>query len=188
MVARCGDFERVMFVEFTPESELKKRIEGVVKRLRLKIKIVKREGYTIKSMLQRSNPFGVKDCLRERCILCAQGCGTDCRTRGCVYEFMCEQCERLYRGQTGRTMYEREKEQIKAWEDEDDECPLQRHANLYHEGGHFDVKVRILAQCYGRPSRRMITEAVLIDEIPSTMTMNNKSEWTYVKLAKVQVQ
>ena len=45
----------------------------------------------------------------------------------------------------------------------------------------------VLANCYGRPSRRMITEAVLIDEIPRGMTMNNKSEWSNVKLAKVNV-
>ena len=38
--AKCGDFESVMFVESTPQSELKKRIEIVVKKLKLKIKVV----------------------------------------------------------------------------------------------------------------------------------------------------
>ena len=64
---------------------------------------------------------------------------------------------------------------------------MQRHANSHHNGGHFEVEVEILAQCYGRPTKRLITEAVLIDEIPSDKAMNNKSEWSYVKLAKVQV-
>ena len=84
-------------------------------------------------------------------------------------------------------MYERCKEHLLAWIAGEDDCPLQRHANLHHNGGHFEASVKIIAECYGRPSRRMITEAVVIDEIPNDMTMNNKSEWSYVKLAKVQV-
>ena len=151
------------------------------------IKVVERAGATIKGILQRSNPFGMSDCQRNKCLLCCQGTGGNCRTRGCVYEFLCVDCERVYRGQTGRSIYERGKEQILLWEEGDDECPLQRHANKYHNGGHFEAELRILANCYGRPSRRMITEAVLIDEIERGMTMNNKSEWSYVKLAKVQV-
>ena len=185
---RNGGYESVMFVEATPESELKKRIQMVVKRLHLKIKVVERAGCTIKSMLQRSNPFGVKDCLRDRCLICSQGCGTDCRTRGCVYEFLCVDCSRRYRGQTGRSIYERGVEHLKAWEREEDGCPLQRHANLYHGGGHFEVQVKVLSKCYGRPTKRLITEAVLIDELPDNEAMNSKSEWTYVKLGKVQVQ
>ena len=69
-----------------------------------------------------------------------------------------------------------------------DDCPLQRHANLYHGGGPFEVRLRVLARCYGRPTRRMITEAVLIDEVPEEMAMNSKREWTYAKLGKVQTQ
>ena len=153
----------------------------------MSIKVVERAGATLKSILQRSNPFGVGDCNRGNCLLCAQGEGGDCRTRGCVYEIKCKDCGRLYRGQTCRCMYERCKEYLEAWIAMEDDCPLQRHANLHHNGGHFEASIRIIAECYGRPSRRMITEAVMIDEIPNDMTMNNKSEWTYVKLAKVQV-
>ena len=139
---------------------------------------------TIKGLLQRSNPYGVRDCQRDKCLICCQGCGTDCRTRGCVYEYTCEECRR----KSSRSVYERNKKQLKQWEEGDDECPLQRHSNLYHNGGHFVAEVKVLAKCYGKPSRRLITEAVLIDELPNTMTMNGKSEWSYVKLAKVQMR
>ena len=50
------------------------------------------------------------------------------------------------------------------------------------------MEVKVLSKCYGRPTKRLITEAVLIDELPDNEVMNSKSEWTYVKLAKVQVQ
>lgn len=51
----------------------------------------------------------------------------------------------------------------------------------------FGVSVRVMAKCYGKPSRRMITEAVRIEEIPEDMTMNNKGEWSYVQLPRLQV-
>ena len=187
MVFENGQYESVMFVEATPDSELMKRIQGVVKKLNMRIKVLERAGATVKGLLQRSNPFGVRDCGRDNCLICCQGCGTNCRTRGCVYEYNCEDCSRKYRGQTGRSVYERTKEHMESWVKSDDECPLQRHANLFHGGGHFVAELKVLSECYGKPSRRLITESVLIDELPETMTMNGKNEWSYVKLAKVQV-
>ena len=68
-----------------------------------------------------------------------------------------------------------------------DECPLQRHSNLFHNGERFDVEVKVVAKCYGRPTRRMVTEAVLIGEIPDDQTMNNRSEWNYANLTKMTV-
>ena len=112
----------------------------------------------------------------------------NCRTRGCVYQYSCDECGRKYRGQTSRSIYERNREHLEACEKEDDDCPLQRHANVYHNGGHFVAELKVLAECYGKPSRRLITEAVYIDELTNEMTMNNKNEWSYVKLAKVQMR
>ena len=66
--------------------------------------------------------------------------------------------------------------------------PLWRHSQLYHEGRDFEVDVSILAKCYGKPSRRKITEAVLIDQLPEEESMNSKKEWSYVKLSKVRVE
>ena len=90
--ARNGKFDSVMFVEATPGSELKKKVENVIRRVKMKIKVVERVGATIKGLLQRSNPFGITDCNRQKCLICCQGCGSDCRTRGCVYEYKCEAC------------------------------------------------------------------------------------------------
>ena len=184
---RDGRFESVMFVEATPNSELAKRIREVMKKEGLHIMIVEKAGITIKGLLQRSNPFGTSHCEREECSICEHGSSVDCRLRGCVYEYLCEQCNRKYRGQTGRSIYERNKEHMEAWNRGDDEEPLQRHSNIYHEGERFDVKLNVLAKCYGRPSKRMITEAVMIEELPDDETMNNKKEWTYTKLGKMHL-
>ena len=185
--SKNGKYESVMFVEATPESELKRKVQQIISRLKMKIKVVERTGTTVKGLLQKSNPFGIGDCGRDKCLICCQGCGSNCRERGCVYEYICEECERKYRGQTGRSIYERNKEHIESWEKGEDDCPLQRHANLYHGGGNFVAELKIIAKCYGKPSRRLITEAVMIDELLETQAMNGKNEWSYVKLAKVQV-
>ena len=118
------------------------------------IKVVEKAGATIKGTLQRSNPFGVNHCGRMNCTICEGGNSTNCRTRGCVYEYVCGECERKYCGQTGRTIYERNREHMDAWDNGFDECPLQRHSNLFHNGERFDVEVKVVAKCYGRPTRR----------------------------------
>ena len=76
---------------------------------------------------------------------------------------------------------------MEAWERGEDECPLQRHSNLYHDGNRFTNDIKVVTKCYGKPSKRMITEAVMIGEIPDNMTMNNRNEWTFTRLAKVQI-
>ena len=50
------------------------------------------------------------------------------------------------------------------------------------------MSVQILKNCFGDPTTRKITEAVLIDELSKTETMNGKNEWSYVKLNKVSLQ
>ena len=45
--------------------------------------------------------------------------------------------------------------------------------------------VKILKNCFGDPTTRRITEAVLIDELTAEETMNAKNEWTYIKLNKI---
>ena len=44
-----------------------------------------------------------------------------------------------------------------------------------------------MSQSFGKPSRRMISEAVYIDELKDEETMNSRREWSYTKLNKVVV-
>ena len=71
------------------------------------------------------------------------------------------------------------------WNSKDTKCPLYRHSQLYHNGREFKVGVKILKNCFGDPTTRRITEAVLIDELTAEETMNAKNEWTYIKLNKI---
>ena len=184
-------YDGVMFVDVTPNSELKHRVQDACKKNKVKVKVVEKMNRTVKSTLQRSNPFGWKPCGRMDCYSCNHGIQINCRTRGCVYEIGCVECqlviEKQYRGQTGRSEYERTKEHIEKWEAKADDSYLHKHAVQYHNGESFNIDIKILAQCYGKPTTRMITEAVMIEELPEENSLNSKSEWTYVRLPRVGI-
>ena len=173
-------------------GELKRRVEKACKRNGAKIKVVEKISSTVKKELQRSNPFGQEHCKRNDCVTCNLGLTINCRKRGPVYEISCNDCEealetpeKKYRGQTGRTMYHRMKEHYTKWENKSEESVLHKHSLECHGGERFGVSIKLLASCYGKPTTRLITEAIHIEEVPEENTLNEKSEWNYVKLPRV---
>ena len=184
-------FDGVMFVDVTPNSELKHKIQDACKKNGVKVKVVEKLDQTVKKKLQKNNPYGWEHCSRRDCPTCNRDIRINCRARGCVYEIECTDCKQTvtkqYRGQTGRSIYERMKEHFKEWEDRSEDSYLQKHAMEYHQGETFSVDVKIMTQCYGKPSTRMITEAVRIEELPDENSLNSKSEWTYVRLPRVGI-
>jgi hypothetical protein len=94
------------------------------KKHKMKINIVEKVGETMKTVLQRSDPFGSKICGRNDCFICNQGLPLNCRERGCVYELTCIECNKHYRGQTSRAVYDRTKEHVKDWSDKSENSPL----------------------------------------------------------------
>lgn len=184
-------FDGVMFVDVTLNGELKQRVQEACKKNKVKVKVVENMDKTIKNTLQRSNPFGWKRCGRTDCPTCTRDIKVNCRTRGCVYEIECLDCRltvtKQYRGQTGRSLYERMKEHFGQWEEGAEDSYLRKHGVQYHNGGTFEVDVRLLTQSYGKPTTRMISEAVHIQELPDDNSLNSKAEWTYVKLPRVAV-
>ena len=179
-------YESVMFVEATKNSLYKQNVQRLVKKHNLKIRVVERAGQTLKTVLQRSDPFRKNICSREGCFICENGIPINCRERGVVYQLSCTVClTRMYRGQTSRSEFERLKEHLDDLDRERPGTPLYRHKQLFHPDEEFSINVKILSKCFGKPSRRMITEAVLIGELKDENTMNSKTEWTYTRLNKL---
>ena len=95
----------VMFVPFTPGSELAKRLreneEKMTKFSKHKIKIVERAGVQLQNLLTRSNPWKGHDCTRDNCLLCftknktEKNMTQECHKRNIVYETRCLTCEQL---------------------------------------------------------------------------------------------
>ena len=188
-----GKYETVMFVEMTKDSELKRKVEMAAKKNKIKVKVQERPGTKLKSLLQKSDPFSEKGCKREECVICKNDLGIDCRVRGCVYEMMCAECEKKkgvkskYRGQTGRSTFERTKEHFTNWENKKDDSPLWRHSVECHNMNIFPVKMRVLDRCFGKPTRRMISEVVLIEDMEEGESLNNKKKYGYVRVPTVSV-
>ena len=93
----------VMFVPFTPNSELAKLLreneEQLEKITGTKLKIVERTGVKLVDLLTRSNPWQGYDCTRLNCLLCYTKSQTEklktqeCNKRNLVYETRCLTCE-----------------------------------------------------------------------------------------------
>ena len=181
-----GKNETVMFIDSTPGEVLKKKIERLVKKYKMKIKVVERRGRTVKTILQKSYPFDRMKCKRSDCFVCKDDKKVNCRARGVIYEIQCEEdgCGMKYIGQTSRSVYERMKEHNN-WNErskEDSGKPLIKHSREFHGGGEFRKTVRIKDSMYGKPSKRMIGEAVYINDLLESEAMNGKMEWTFVNL------
>ena len=92
-----------MFVQATPDGGLKKEIQRSADNNKVSFKIIEKVENSVRKELQRSNPFKDQKCGREKCIICKLESGVNCRARGCIYELICAECERRYRGQTGNS-------------------------------------------------------------------------------------
>ena len=95
----------VMFVPFTPGSELAKMLreneEKLVQLTNNKLKIVERASVKLQDIITKSNPWKGTDCQRSNCLLCFTKTKQekpnlqDCHKRSLVYETWCITCENM---------------------------------------------------------------------------------------------
>ena len=177
----------MMVVDATPREVLKKTVEKIAKKHGIRVKVVERRGRTVKSMLQKSNPFGVMKCKDKECIICRKGMDVDCRKRGVVYQIECmeEGCGKKYIGQTGRSIHERfkghEQRVGRRGNNRIGMGPVEKHRQE-HGGKDFEYRVGIKDNLYGKATRRMISEAVRIEGLDKEEGFNRKQGWTYTPL------
>ena len=107
--------DAVMFVQATKDEQLKKEVQRCADRNKLRLKVIEKVENNISRELQRSNPFKADVCGRKKCKICESNSGVNCRARGCVYEMICDECERRYRGQTGNSANERVNQHFDDW-------------------------------------------------------------------------
>ena len=179
-------YESLMVVDATPGERLKRVVEKTAKKYGIKMKVIERRGRTMKTMFQKSNPFGVVGCSERDCVVCKGGMGVDCRKRGVVYEIGCEEegCGKKYIGQTGRTLYERLKQHEQIVGNRGNRGPMgpvEKHREE-HRNRDFKYSVRIKDNLYGRATRRMISEAVQIESLDKNISFNRKQGWTFASM------
>ena len=94
--------QAVLFVQFTPNSELASRIRDVILKLKpwtgINLKVIERVGEKIEDMIHRSNPWDDVNCERAECFSCKSSAkmsepkNSYCKTRSIVYQTWCQTC------------------------------------------------------------------------------------------------
>ena len=102
-------------------------------------------------------------------MMCKIKCKTNCRIRGIVYQLDCRDCRKvLYRGQTSRSGNKRINEHFLDWEAHKagkraKKSLLWEHSCNHHNNDNFNANVTALSQNFGDPTKRLITESIMID-------------------------
>ena len=183
-----GGYKSVIFVPATPHSKLRKRYEEEIKKTDLKIKVVETSGRTVKSIIQKSDPFKRAGCNNiEGCMVCEGGKG-QCRREGVTYEIKCSQCECIYVGETARNAHSRGKEHMAALKKKDPSSVLWRHTKQAHSDSHTPPHYSMVVTGYHDNSlTRQISEAVRINHVPVSLCINNKQEWAHTQLVRTSL-
>ena len=79
-----GEFESVFFVDYTEKGELAKECQKTINDIGLKIKVVEKNGRTLKQELVRSNPFAKQKC-GKKCVICEDHPKVNCKVRDVDY-------------------------------------------------------------------------------------------------------
>ena len=74
-----GSYEAVMFVPATPNSMLRKEMQAYIESSGIKIKVTERSGTKIVKLLQKNDPFKIKECEKDDCMLCNTSKSGNCR-------------------------------------------------------------------------------------------------------------
>ena len=184
----------VVFVPFTPQSQLKKLYKAEIEKAGLPIAIVERAGISLKRQLQKSDPFKSKNCNRMDCFPCTSGGKGSCKSVGVNYNIVCEECEngdgeQIYHGQTSRTGYIRGGEHVDDFVRKRPKSVMWKHCQNVHQG-RTEVKFRMdIVGVYKRDAMlRQITEAVRIQSTSGMKSKNGKSEFSYFQLPRMVIE
>ena len=178
------EYKTVLFVEYTREGELAKRLRELTLRLSsvlgFKVKVVERTGTTLKNMFPTTNLWEGQGCGRGDCTTCEQGAEMlpNCTQSSLMYENVCGTCNpgagkdkelkevkqdipTLYVGETSRSVYERSKEHWGAWRNRTEKSHIWKHQVEAHEGAAPKFYMRVV-KYYKSALSRQIGEAVRI--------------------------
>ena len=171
---RRGNNDSVIFIPATPKGELKRRLMEKVQNVEIGLRIVEKNGTTMKSMFQRAK-LDKAPCADKSCLVCKKDKKYICRQESVTYEMKCETCEAQYIGETSRTAYTRIKEHMMDQKNKTENSVLWRHSRDNHGGEEQAVEAKVRKGFRGDATLRQITEALDIKhEMP---TINQKEEW-----------
>ena len=120
-------------------------------------------------------------------------CGTtgegNCRKNGVVYQIQCKgDCGGdLYHGETHTNGYTRGLQHQSDYQYKREGSVMWKHCVRKHEGQEQQFEMKVIDQVKNDATKRLILEAVRINEIPESRRINDKEEWVIGKIPKVVV-
>ena len=186
---RKGGFESVMFVPATPGSELRKMFEEEISTTSLKIKVVERAGTRVKKILQKNDPFRLDTCVDVGCMVCSTTGKGNCRKDGITYQIVCKgDCEGdTYYGETHSNGYTRGSQHQNDYQYRREGSVMWKHCVKKHHGQQQEFEMQVVDQVKNDATKRLILEAVRINEVPEERRINDKEEWIIGKIPCVRV-
>ena len=161
-----------------------------INRSDFRIRVVEKVGRSIKSVIQRSDPFKNKDCGALDSLVCRTGGKGSCRRMEINYDIACQECGEngeiiRYIGESAGNAYTRGLRHISELDGKRKESKMWRHCKDVHDGRIVDFKINVLSTHRQDAMHRQITESVRINWEEGLI--NNKTEWNYVKFPQVVV-
>ena len=176
-----ANYKAVIFVPATPNSELQKQYNKVIKKHKVNIKVIEKAGKQIKTIFQKSDPFKPEKCQDTECFPCQtnnNGKSTNCRKDGIVYQITCNKCPAIYIGESARNANCRGREHLNDHETNKDCSVMQRHTQLHHKHDTHPPKYTMtVKQIYANKCmERQISESIQINNMPFIDRINTKIE------------
>ena len=171
---RRGGNDSVVFIPATPRGELKKRLMKKIQDTNVKLKIVEKNGTTVKSLFQKAK-LQRTPCVDDSCLICKKDEKYICRQESVTYEMKCETCKAQYIGETSRTAYTRIKEHMMDMRNKTENSVIWRHNQENHRGEEQMIEAKVRKGFRGDATLRQITEA--LDIKYETPEINQKDEW-----------
>ena len=178
------------FVPATPGSELKRRYEAEVSKCGVGMKVVEKSGMSVKSMVQKTDPFQRQYCSdRDNCMVCrVEGSRGRCRQSGVMYKIECSECDHVYFGETSRNAYTRGCEHTRSLDRGREDSVLYKHIIEQHRNSADtpQFNMRVISK-HPTALDRQTAESVRIANSSHDRIMNSKQEFGHNKNWRVQL-
>jgi len=183
-----GNYESVLFIPATPDSELKNLMQAEINKSKRKIRVVEKSGIKIIKTLQKNNPFKMETCGHSNCLVCSKGGKGNCRSTGVTYKITCKEgCPFVYTGQTGTNAFTRGIKHEEDYRLKRNCSTLWKHCERKHNSSRIDFKMDIVDVSRNDPTKRQILEAIRIRKVDPSIRLNDRNEWNIIGLPRTNI-
>ena len=174
------DYIAPIIVSSTPGGVLAKALQKIADSESdsgIRFRVVEKGGIPVGNLLQKSNPTASGSCNKPDCVMCSQpGGGKMCHKQNIVYEWVCQDDDSSYVGETARNFYTRSGEHLDKYKKNAKDSFIRNHQKEFHQDKSPNFKVNVLKSFKSSLSRQ-IYEGVSIRKQQNAKTLNSKLDY-----------